>query len=161
MDTNDRLEKYEQEIEQLKKEIEQLKYTVDRLRYCKAPEPRFFYWNWLVEMRITEEDKFYLELIMMPFSSRYEGEEIPALLQNKVRKIPVENIDFGYLCRNEKPSYSEFAETLAKVMGWTGDAHVRALLKVMYQQGIKKDMCQYLLSEAGEDPNSELYPDET
>lgn len=102
-----------------------------------------------------------MDLIMMPFLERFNGKPVNEMIRNKLKRLPTEGIDFDNLCRNEMPHYPEFSETVSEMMGWEDDQHVRAFIKVNYRQGgRRKDFCEHLLRELGEDPYGELYSEE-
>lgn len=157
MDVEHKLAQYERKIEQLEEQVGYLASMLHTLHFCKMSNSKYPYWELLIEMQIPQVKKIMLETVMMAFSTRLKGKEIALLFR---KTLPIAGIDFERLYGNSRPHYPEVSDTLMKILEHPHDYHVRAMLKAMYQQRMKADLCRHLLDEIGEDPNGELYPEE-
>lgn len=132
----------EKEIEQLKQQVEELTWFFRRLTVSKLSDPKYPYWNWLLERNVSEEKMTLSEIIMLIFKTRYEQREIPARFRKERYEVYSDR-----LFSDQVPSLQEVQETIASVLDINNDL-VNELLASMKDQGIMVDLCSQLLSQA-------------
>lgn len=146
MDIEQKITELEKKIQKLEQEVEKLNYFNYMLVIGKKTDPKYPYYQWLMELKIPEEKKMLMEGIMGILALRLEKKDVPDIFKKEVPGIPFEKL-YG----EDVPHYEDVVEIVQKVLGLENELHVVDLLKVLYVQGKFRELCKHLLTEAGQE----------
>jgi len=149
LDSEKKISNLEKRIEQLEEKIQELADKVLTLSVIKITDSRFPYFNWLLTMSLSDDKRSLLEGIMSVLSDRLKGEEVPDIFKKEVPGVPM-----NILYSDHIPNYKETEEIITGALD-ISEKIIPNMLRAMYKQGKFKELCEYLLTEIGEEPWSE------
>ena len=133
-------------MEQLEEKIDELSDKIIRLSVSKLSDPRYPYFNWLLNSNISNDESSLLEGIMAALSYRLEGREVPDQFKKEVPGVSMQ-----ILYADARPDYKEAKEIITAAIDIDAEI-IPNMLKVMYGQGKFKELCEHLLAEIGIEP---------
>jgi len=136
-----KLEELERKIESLQAEVLDLKSVIRRLVISKVTNPKYAYWNWLIEREATEEQRVMIETVIRIYGMRYRDEPIPDFFKRDKLASMIDQ-----LYTPSKPNYLEVAEGMRSIIGTRTTDFVPELLEALRDQGIERELCEHLLA---------------
>lgn len=146
MDCDKNIQKLEEKIEELEEKIENLQAKIFWLTISKLPNPRYPYYELLLQSNISDSEKQIMEHALVILSWRLEGEEIPEEF-----KKPFPGIPYELLYSENVPTFEEAKTILSNILGINNTERIILLLKALYREGRFQDICRHLLEQIGED----------
>lgn len=146
MDFDQKVATLEEKILQLEDKVERLEQEKWLLLGGKLDDPNHPYYAWLLWSNTTEEKRAWIEKVLAILDSRLQGEEVPDFLRQK----PVPGIPTDELLRSEIPNYKDTCRIFMRLSGFEDPDAILEMLKAMYVQGVFRDLCRHLLTDAGE-----------
>ncbi|MEH7708084.1 hypothetical protein COF68_31785 [Bacillus toyonensis] len=138
-----RIESQDQKIKTLQNEILTLKDHITRLSICKLTDSRYPLQNFIVDARITAEQKSNLDLLFLIISDIFKRKDLtPQHLK------AIESLGVASIFSNGEILYNEVIKHLMRILDAPTEDLPLEMLEKMNEEGSCVELCQYLLSQA-------------
>jgi hypothetical protein len=139
----------EKRIEELQQKITELGNYIIQLSISKQSNPKFPYYEFIVENQIPTNKKVKIEVMFSLLSHRvFEGG-----LPNHFNRKEIEDIPSSLLYSDSLPTYQQVEEVIMNILDTESNEIPYRLIRSMKNQGIQPEFCDFLLSQV----NAENY----
>jgi DNA polymerase III delta prime subunit len=154
------LDELKNEIIELKKQISLLKESLLYLSAAKLSNPKYPYWNYLIELELgIYESKAKIEYVLSVLSERLSGKKIILTEVDELSSEMIASNDIfatktkanlfpEELFETSVPEYKDAINILLKIIESKDEEIIFKLLLSIYQQGMFKELIKHLLTPA-------------
>lgn len=139
-----RLDAIEVRLAELSERVETLHDKVLTLTIIKVGHPEFPYWEWKLTHNLSEDQQVRLDLLLMIYTTRLEGDVVPDYLERKAKQLfPRDQLD--RLLTDGAPTLAEVKPALLDVLGvGANEEAVSVLLEALRGQGQYEHLIDHL-----------------
>ncbi|CAJ1002247.1 hypothetical protein [Brevibacillus aydinogluensis] len=138
-------------IKGLREKVEELHDFILTLAICKQADPKFPYYNFIVEYQISPDKKTAIELLFMALSQKLEGKNLDHIRGKDV------GISSEILFSDTPLQYKDVEGAITKILEVESNLVAYRLIQAMKDQGMQTSLCEYLLSQVNpHDYDSEI-----
>jgi hypothetical protein len=143
-DLENKIEALENRIEALSARCHDLERRMIRMAVSKISDPRYPYWNWFLCRGASEEEMLKLNVLLSAMHGRVTGSPLPNETNKSIDGVSLDLLSHG---SGPLPVEQVFA-AIKRVAGMEGDWQVVELIRVVHEQGMFQELCEYVLSSS-------------
>lgn len=140
----DRIDALIRASEQIGRRLDAVEERHAMLARSKIPQPRFPYWNWLLQMEISEDTKIDLTILLSELSDRVNGKTRPEAFEWLEQ---IEGVSYEILRGSGRPPpVADIMTALKAVAGLQTNADVMELIMALRGQRMFLHVWDYVLN---------------